>query len=78
MSCQVCLIYNCTYREYLKRDDQAMILRQLAEDLAKAKEQQKDADPKPVDDDMDVDGKEDEDSEEVSFCCYMFVSSDSC
>ncbi|KAK7204141.1 hypothetical protein BZA70DRAFT_202289 [Myxozyma melibiosi] len=52
------------YTEYLKRDDQAMILRQLAEDLARAKEQQKDADLKPAEDEMDVDGKEDEEPEE--------------
>ncbi|KAK9453505.1 hypothetical protein V1511DRAFT_81987 [Dipodascopsis uninucleata] len=44
------------YTEYLKKDDQAMLIRQLAEELAKAKEQKG-----QQYDDMDVDEKEEDD-----------------
>ncbi|KAK9253562.1 hypothetical protein V1507DRAFT_458275 [Lipomyces tetrasporus] len=51
------------YTEYLKRDDQAMILRQLAEDLARAKEQKGLEDAKHNEDDVDVDDKEEQEEE---------------
>ncbi|KAK9459618.1 uncharacterized protein V1516DRAFT_708637 [Lipomyces oligophaga] len=50
------------YTEYLKRDDQAMILRQLADELVKAKAKE---DEKPVDEEMDVDDDEAEGSKVI-------------
>ncbi|KAK9447249.1 uncharacterized protein V1518DRAFT_421732 [Limtongia smithiae] len=52
------------YTEYLKRDDQAMIVRQLAEELAKAKGHKESAeDVKPIVDEEMEDDKEDEEQE---------------
>ncbi|KAK9353996.1 hypothetical protein V1523DRAFT_409504 [Lipomyces doorenjongii] len=51
------------YTEYLKRDDQAMILRQLADDLARAKEPKGMEDAKHNEDEMDVDDKEEQEEE---------------
>ncbi|KAK9470957.1 uncharacterized protein V1510DRAFT_237530 [Dipodascopsis tothii] len=53
------------YTEYLKRDDQAIIVRQLAEDLARAKEQKAQKDPEATVDEMDMDEK-DEDEQEAA------------
>ncbi|KAK9368878.1 hypothetical protein V1509DRAFT_621752 [Lipomyces kononenkoae] len=51
------------YTEYLKRDDQAMILRQLAEDLARAKEPKEKEDLKHNEDEMDIDDKDEQEEE---------------